>query len=73
MKTKIILFCMLALSLTVLPARATTYDYPYLALESSDGVVLTVEVEGLTFTIGENTLTAPPSSPTSLNSSGAIH
>ena len=58
MKTKIILFCMLALSLTMLPARATTYDYPYLALESSDGVVLTVEVEGLTFTIGENTLTA---------------
>ena len=61
MKTRIIFSSLLALSLTVLPARATTYDYPYLALESSDGVVLTVEVEGLTFTIGESTLTATSS------------
>ena len=42
-------------------ANGQTYTYPYLTFESSDGEVLSVEVEGLTLTLDDATLTATDS------------
>ena len=42
-------------------ANGQTYTYPYLTFESSDGEVLSGEVEGLTLTLDDATLTATDS------------
>ena len=55
-------FILLAAAL-VMSLSAMAYDYPYLALESSDGTLRTVEIEGLSLAIenGQLILTNPDS------------
>ncbi len=57
-------FLLLVLAFSVLIARAD--EYPYLALQTSDGEVKTMSVQGLTLSYADGTLTAANTQETAL-------